>query len=767
MSTLSPERWQQISPYLDFALSLPEQEREAWLKTFEESHPDLASILRTLLQAHRQLDEERFLDHAPVEFSTPSSLSGQMIGPYRIVSPIGQGGMGSVWLAERSDGRFERKVAVKFLNLAVAPTSAERFKREGRILGQLSHPHIAELLDAGITQKGEPYLVLEHVEGHPVDQYCDLHNLDVESRIKLFRDILDAVAYAHASLIVHRDLKPSNVLVRNDGQVKLLDFGIAKLLADETNSAEATLLTVGAGAALTPQFAAPEQITAAPITTATDVYSLGVLLYLLLTGQHPAGERTSSAAALVKAIVETEPPRISEAVSNANSAELAKKFSSTPEKLRHQFRGDLETIVNKALKKNPAERYASVTALATDLERYLKHEPISARPDSLSYRAGKFIRRNRLAVALAAFAFLAVIAGLAGTLIQAQTARRQRDAALRERDRAQRVTDFTIAMFQVSDPGERVGNAVTAREVLDKASKDVSTSLAKDPDLEAQMLHVMGKAYSNLGLHQRAQSLFESSIRAGESAAGNDNPETLSTMSDLAWSLFQQGHLDDAEKLQRRVLDSQARTLGPDNLQTIGSKENLAAILDEQGKHAEAEKLNREVVEKRKTVLGPEARETLSAMDNLAISLARSGKLSEAEKLEQDTLDLRLKVFGRENLGTISSMINLAAMNLDMGNEDKAEKQFREALQLEKRVLGPDQPETALTAYNLAEVLARRGRTDEALSLLRQAVDHGLHPRIGLKIETEPDFVSLRKDSRFTALVADAKQHAANPATGK
>jgi serine/threonine-protein kinase len=347
--------------------------------------------------------------------------------------------MGSVWLAQRNDGRFERRVAVKFLNIAlVGKSGEERFKREGNILARLAHPHIAELLDAGVTDAGQPYLVLEHVEGANINRYCDQRKLRVRARIQLFLDVLQAVALAHTNLIVHRDLKASNVLVRNDGQVKLLDFGIAKLLEDDGQSMGGHTPTIEGFQALTPECAAPEQLRGGPITTATDVYALGVLLYVLLTGQHPSGHGSQTAADLVRAIVDMEPIRPSDAVicDDGLSAEVvvrnAAKRDSTPVKLSRLLRGDLETILTKALKKEPSERYASVTALADDLRRYQKNEPISARPDTITYRAAKFVRRHRAAVALAALACVTTVAGVTGTLVEARRARASGTLALRQ-----------------------------------------------------------------------------------------------------------------------------------------------------------------------------------------------------------------------------------------------------------------------------------------------------------------------------------------------
>ncbi len=336
--------------------------------------------------------------------------------------------MGSVWLARRNDGRFERQVALKFLNIALLGKEGEdRFKREGKILALLAHRHIAELIDAGVTAAGQPYLVLEYVDGDQIDRYCDQRQLDLHTRIRLFLQVLDAVAAAHANLIVHRDLKPSNVLVRKDGDVKLLDFGIAKLIEAENDPERQTAFTIG-GTALTPEYAAPEQLKGEAITVSTDVYALGVLLYLLLTGRHPSAEGQSSPAELVKTIVESEPLRPSDAVAMAvtgadDSAARALLRSASVEKLRRVLRGDLDTILAKALKKDPRERYASVGAFADDLRRYLKCEPIKARPDTLMYRAGKFARRHRAGLFIVLLALMGVATGITGMLLQARTAR--------------------------------------------------------------------------------------------------------------------------------------------------------------------------------------------------------------------------------------------------------------------------------------------------------------------------------------------------------
>ena len=493
MSTIKPNQWQALSSYLDQALTLSGEELSAWLDGLRAENPELASQLETLLEEHRAAEKEGFLEKGPPLPSSGMGLAGQTIGAYRVLSLIGHGGMGTVWLAERSDGRFQRRAALKLLNIAlVGRGGEERFKREGTILGRVSHPHIAELLDAGVTPSGQPYLVLEYVEREPIDHYCDRQRLSIASRVRLFLDVLDAVAHAHTNLIVHRDIKPSNVLVDKDGQVKLLDFGIAKLLEKEGDEGAATLLTREAGSALTPEYAAPEQITGAPVTTATDVYGLGVLLYLLLTGQHPAGPGSHSPADLLKAIAETEPHPVSDVVGLETSQApiRAGNRATSPDRLSRQLRGDLDTIVGKALKKNPAERYPSVASLADDLGRYLRNDPIRARPDTVVYRAVKFVRRNSYSVTVAVLALSAMIGGAGVAIYQARIAR--------QRFQDVRKLAHTF-VFDLHDEIATLEGSTKAREMMVRTGLEYLDDLARDSSSDLDLQREVAAAYVKIG----------------------------------------------------------------------------------------------------------------------------------------------------------------------------------------------------------------------------------------------------------------------------
>jgi serine/threonine-protein kinase len=469
VDVIDPERWQVLRRHLDVVLDLEEPERATWLATLTETDPALASELHALLDEHRQLATEGFLEGA-APTPAPASIEGQTVGAYTLRSLIGRGGMGGVWLADRSDGRFERRVAVKFLNVALAGRGEERFRREGTLLARLAHPHIARLLDAGVTGTGQPFLILEYVDGEPIDRYCDTHRLTVDAKIRLFLDVLAAVAHAHVNLIVHRDIKPSNVLVDRSGQVKLLDFGIAKLLEADSSLAMATMLTRDEGVGLTPEFAAPEQLTDAPITTATDVYALGVLLYVLLSRRHPIASEHRSTADLIKGIVDRDAPLMS---------------SVAPDTVRRQLRGDLDAIVAKAIQRDPAARYQSVTALATDLTQYLEHLPVSARRELLHYRAGKFVRRHVGPVAVTALVIAALTAGLV-------VVNRERALAERRFDQLRSLSNNVIALDrQIRDlPG-----SIEARQGLVSASLRYLEGLAADADRNNDLALEVGEAY--------------------------------------------------------------------------------------------------------------------------------------------------------------------------------------------------------------------------------------------------------------------------------
>ena len=527
---LSTERWREVIPHLDRALELPAADRSAWLAALRGEDAALAADVEDLLEKHRALEEKGFLSETPVPASW-SSLAGQVIGAYTLRSPIGQGGMGSVWLAERSDGRYQGTVAVKLLNASLVGRDGEaRFRREGSVLARLRHPHIAHLIDAGVSPSGQPYLVLERVDGVRIDRFCDARSMSVEARIRLFLDVLAAVAHAHANLVVHRDIKPSNVLVATDGQVKLLDFGVAKLLESEEGG-EVTALTREGGSALTPEYAAPEQLTGHDVTTATDVYALGVLLYVLLAGRHPAGRETSSPAELIRAIVDTEPLRVSDAVAL--------------KKLRGALRGDLDNIVAKALKKRPAERYASADAMADDLRRYLDRRPVGARADSLGYRAGRFLARNRLAVGASVVVVLALLTGAGLAVWQARTAARQRDRALVQLHRAEATNDLTS--FLLSEATPSAGRPISNAELLARGEVLVERRFADEPALRADMLLTLAERYHENEQLDRWQAMVDRAYAASRQA--RDVGLRSRTACAKAAGLDDRGHVAEADVL--------------------------------------------------------------------------------------------------------------------------------------------------------------------------------------------------------------------------
>ncbi len=752
------DEWRLLSPLLDQALALEGEERQTWIKAQE---PEIAYRLEILLLEHSVLASDGFLETGVVDLpSTAATLAGQTIGAFEVVSQIGQGGMGSVWLARRNDGRFERQVALKFLNIALLGKEGEdRFKREGKILALLAHRHIAELIDAGVTTAGQPYLVLEYVDGEQIDCYCDQGQLDLPTRIRLFLQVLDAVAAAHANLIVHRDLKPSNVLVRTDGEVKLLDFGIAKLIEAENNPERQTAFTIG-GTALTPEYAAPEQLKGEAITVSTDVYALGVLLYLLLTGRHPSGEGQSSPVELVKAIVECEPLRPSDAVSSTgDAAARAQLRSASVEKLRRVLRGDLDTILAKALKKDPRERYASVGAFADDLRRYLKSEPIKARPDTLMYRSGKFARRHRAALFIVLLALVGVATGITGMLVQARTARIQRDLALRQLARAERMTDLNelllsdaapmgkpLAVDQLLEREERViehernpdaanhvelqlslGNQyssedenVNALRVLNAAYR-VSREL-KETSVRAKASCVLAGAMVPIGDLSRAEALYQEGLRELGNAPqfASERAACLLHGSEVA---YRNGNSADAVARARAAEQAIQRSPVQWNLEGLNILVNLAMVLGDAGNFREAETIFQQASDLMTTLGYDDSQKAVKLFDNWALTLNYDGRELEAQRLYRRALDISRN---DETNSAVAPdlLLNYAGLLQELGQRAEAARYFalasKKAHELNDNVLADNADLLQAWMFTNAHAFAQATRQVDELEQRRR-----------------------------------------------
>ena len=721
MSTFDSKRWLRVSRHLDDMLDLAPHERPASIAALRERDPDIATDVEAMLDQHRQLSDEGFLDTAPPK-PVDASLTGVTIGAYTLTAAIGHGGMGSVWMAFRSDGRFDRRVAVKLLNAAlVGRGGEERFRREGTILGRLAHPHIARLIDAGVSNTGQPYLVLELVEGRHLDIYCDEERLTVEQRIRLFLDVLSAVAHAHANLIVHRDLKPSNVLVTDNGQVKLLDFSIAKLLEDEEFLSR---LTRDGGAVLTPKYAAPEQVSGGPITTVTDVYALGVLLYELLSGLHPLGSGPKHPVEFTRALVDGEPLRLTTAVRNVNSAEsfeqLAARRRTTADRLTRTLAGDLETILGKALKKDPEERYRSVAEFADDLRRHIEHQPISARPDTIGYRTRKFARRHwqGLTATVAAVVLITTLTGVyTWQLLE------ERNRARVEAEKASRLSEMLTTVLTSADPyNDTPAEEPTVRNLLDAGAARVAAELGDQPELQAEMFQVIGRTYEKVGAYDKAMPLLEQALTIGRRTLGTESVRVAQTLNDLGVLQRRVGNFAASEPLLVESLAIRRRLLGNMDKDVAVTLVEVARVLKDRGRVDESEAPIRESLAIRTAVLGEGHRETAVSQNELALLLWDRGDLAGAEPLFRQNVATNDKVLGADHPNTGVAKANLGRLLVAKGDAAAGEALIREGVRVRKRTFGEQHVEYALGLPTLAGALEAQGKLAEAEALLQDAL---------------------------------------------
>ena len=744
---ISAEDWPTISALFDEALDLPAGDRRRWLDELTEERRVHRALLEKLLSDHAHVETQDFLGAIPrVGVAAGDAFEGQrQVGPYRLLKEIGRGGMGTVWLAERSDGVLKRQVALKLPHPGLATRAfAERLARERDILASLAHPHIARLYDAGVMAEGQPYIALAYVQGHTLIEHCRAKALGVRERINLFQQVLEAVQYAHAHLVIHRDLKPSNVLVDEHGEVHLLDFGIAKLLVD--GQAEATELTLEAGQALTPDYASPEQIAGTAISTASDVYSLGVLLYEVLAGVRPYRLQRQASATLEQALQAIEVPRPSAAALGAGDLPAARAL-----------RGDLDTIVLKALQKAPTQRYATADAFSQDLQRHLDAVPVLARPDAMAYRAGKFLRRHRFGVGATALVIASLGAGLAGTAWQARQARQ-------EAQRAQAVQDFLTGMFNEAEPAKAQGRELTARELLDRGQRDLQAKLADQPRLNAELDGVLVDLYAKLGDEAKALPLAEArrdltlklggaqSLEYGDALYSLANiqgglrrheqayktytqardvlqrftserqGQLLKLEGHLAYQLSELERFQEASALLSAVAPRLAAHFGPRSWEVIESQALLSHTYSSQGEQARALTIAREIEPLLETVDAGHTLDAAVVRNNLGLAQLAAGHPDEAARSLRGALDAFERLLGSDTTVAVGIQRNLSMALYEQGRFEQASLAFGDNILRAVKVFGEDNPATHLSESYSVRALIMAGHVAEAENMARRSV---------------------------------------------
>jgi serine/threonine-protein kinase len=747
MQNFAPDDLKEVLALLQTGLELPVDQRAAWLAALDASKTRLKPTIAALLQKHAEHETDDFLKDL-TRFATgtapdgttpiaPPPVVGGVVGPYRLLSPVGEGGMSSVWLAERTDGVLRRKIALKLPHWWALSKLTERATQEREILASLEHPNIGRLYDAGITDDGRPYLALEYIEGKAIDVYCREHGLAVRARVALISQIARAVAYAHSRLIVHRDLKPSNILVDAQGQVHLLDFGIAKLI-EEGSAANKALTQVGARV-LTPEYASPEQITGSPITTESDVYSLGVVAYELLAGKRPYTFKSSLTADW-----------------DVLSSEVRAPSTVTDERtIARSLRGDLDTIVLKALKKEPNERYATAAAFADDLDRFLRGDPVVARPDSASYRLRKFAVKHRIAVGAAAAVVLALAAGLAVASWQLRVARA-------EKRRAEEVKEFVASIFRSADPYFTGEQQMKASQLLTLAKERIDREMASQPESSVELLAIVGEAQANLEEYDAARETLQAALDLSARKLPNGNIHTSQARAQLAtihanereFDLakreldavipelrdygrpavralvnalqtrgFMAGDEGDGERAiadMREAVDIAEESLGENDSETILAKRQLAQEYLMAGRPAEAVEESREAFGLAQQNFGTGGRNALlvETEDVYGRSLADSGQLTAGIEHLQNSIKRTEALLGPNNGSVASKLSWLARAQLKLGDLPGAIDSMTRSV-----AAATNELDRARAQASLGVTLVAARRVDNAVSILRSAVD--------------------------------------------
>ncbi len=762
---MGSDLWQRMEDLFGRATQLPEDAREAFLRQECADDTELYDAVVSLLESDQgtvAFMAGPLADPDPSPMASPAPAGERRIGPYRLLEEVGEGGMSTVYRAEQ-EGTIRRKVAIKLIRQGMENAETRRrLRAERQILAGLEHPNIARLYDGGMTDAGLPYFVMELVEGSPIDEFCDRHQLSVKGRLELFRKICGAVRYAHQHLVVHRDIKPSNILITEEGEPKLLDFGIAKLLDPEAEGdAEPTVAWMRL---MTPDYASPEQILGEKVTTASDVYSLGVLLYKLLAGRLPHRGQSRSLSELERMVTkrDTAPPssRLVPEPEEGHTAEWAAnevlQISAArgirPEQLQRLLAGDLDTIVLKAMHRDPVRRFSSAEQLSNDVRRYLEGFPVLARPDTLGYRVGKFLVRNWLPVATAAL-FVVLLTG-------ATIALALQSASIRlERDQLREVVSFVVDVFNVAGEGEQL----SVKQAVDRSAALLEHKLVEQPAVQATLRNTLGQIYLNLGATPRAQEQLERAVELRRSQGLEGSPEVAESLSSLGVALTYNGKFDDGEARAREALTIYRDRLGPRDPGVITPMNNLvnvlcirgdnddtaqelalealelarkllpkdrlelgsalthrALLLGRKGDHDSAARLYRQALELYRRTLGEEHPQIAAVLNNLAYTTHRQGDAASAEELYRKTLALQRRLFGDDSSSVAQTLNNLGSLLLDRAEYEEAESSYREAVGIVEDVHGPGHYSTVVTTGGLARALIKKGEAEDAESLLRR-----------------------------------------------
>ena len=741
MSDLDAELWERLRGIFEKAL---ERDAGTWAPLIDEAcgdDPELRREVEALLAAHREgqgflegaqpqgtgkADPDDGLPAGELDTGLLQAMEGSRVGPYRLARRLGIGGMGAVYLATRDDGAYHKRVALKLVKPGMDNVEVlRRFEAERQILAALDHPSISRMLDGGTTREGLPYFVMEYIEGEPIDAWCDRQRLGIAGRLELFLKVCDAVRFAHQNLVVHRDLKPSNILISTAGEPKLLDFGIAKLLNPEL-AAPALVPTATALRLMTPDYASPEQVSGKAITTATDVYSLGVVLYELLAGRRPYDAATQAASEMVRLICDHEPPRPSEAARGVEAAGASR--GTDPARLYRRLRGDLDNIVLKALSKEPARRYASVEELAADLRRHQGGQPIAARDATWPYRWGKFVRRNRLEVAASALLAMTILGfGLVMAAQRVEIARErdraeaQRNAAEEERRRAERITDFLQDLFALADPA-RLDDPRSVAELLDAAERQLHADETLDPSRRAELMTTLAGIDLRLARYDRAAELAEQALALRRRHAGPRHPEVARSLDDLASIELGRGDVEAAERLYREALTLRRELFAESHAEIATSLNYLANIHFEHRRLGEAEALYRRALAMRRELLGEDHLEVAMSLNNLANVLYELGDVEGAVAHQQEALEIRRRLLPANHPEIGQSHANLAVVLWRLERLEEAESHYRSALAFQRVRFGDEHPETVRTLGNFGALLEDLGRLDEAEEAYRQVL---------------------------------------------